>query len=322
MDGLLLLARLVLAAVFVVSGIAKLLDLAGSQSAMRSFGVPESSSKAAGIALPVIEILIAVLLLPVASAKWGALAALALLIAFIAGISYNLSRGRKFDCHCFGQLTSSEIGPSTLIRNVVLGVIALFIVIPGFASNNVGTSIGDAFGSLDPFQWVTLIVGIALIVALGAMAWLLVHLLGQNGRLLVRLDKIESALEDADIDLDYDDDDDEDEEDDEEEEEEGLAYGSPAPAFTLSGLYGETLTLDSFRAQEKPVLLIFTDPTCGPCNSLMPDVGKWQQDLADKLTTVLVSRGSLDENRNKKKQNNLTNVVMQQDNEIADAYLT
>ena len=62
MEGLLLLARLVLAAVFVVSGIAKLLDLAGSQSAMRSFGVPESSSKVAGIALPVVEILIAVLL--------------------------------------------------------------------------------------------------------------------------------------------------------------------------------------------------------------------------------------------------------------------
>jgi len=321
MDGLLLLARLVLAAVFLVSGIAKLLDLAGSQSAMRSFGVPESSSKIAGIALPVVEILIAVLLLPVASAKWGALAALALLVAFIAGISYNLSRGRKFDCHCFGQLTSSEIGPSTLIRNVVLGVIALFIVVPGFATNNVGTSIGDAFGSLDVFQWVTLIVGIAMLVALGAMAWLLVHLLGQNGRLLVRLDKIESALEDAEIDLDFDDDD-EDEEDDEEEEEEGLPYGSPAPAFTLSGLYGETLTLDSFRAQEKPVLLIFSDPTCGPCNAMMSDVGKWQQEHADKLTTVVVSRGSLDENRNKKKQNNLTNVVMQKDNEVADAYLT
>ncbi len=92
---------------------------------------------------------------------------------------------------------------------------------------------------------------------------------------------------------------------------------SPSPASTA-----KALTLDSFRAQEKPVLLIFTDPTCGPCNSLMPDVGKWQQELADKLTTVLVSRGSLEENRNKKKQNNLTNVVMQKDNEIADAYLT
>ena len=321
MDGLLLLARLVLAAVFVVSGIAKLLDIAGSQAAMRSFGVPESASKPAGIALPVVEILIAVLLLPVASAKWGALAALALLLAFIVGISYNLSRGRKFDCHCFGQLTSSEIGPSTLIRNVVLALIALFIVIPGFANNNVGTSIGDAFGTLDPFQWVTLIVGAVMVVALAAMGWLLVHLLGQNGRLLVRLDKIEAALEDADIDLDFDDDD-EDEEDEEDEEEEGLPYGSPAPAFTLSGLHGETLTLDSFRAQEKPVLLIFSDPTCGPCNSLMPDVGKWQQELADKLTTVVVSRGSLEENRNKKKQHNLTNMVMQQDNEVADAYLT
>src|SRR5215207_5423882 len=181
MDALLLVARLILAAVFVVSGVSKLFDLSGSQSAMRAFGVPERFTRAGGIALPIAEIVIAVLLIPVSTARWGALLALILLAVFIAGISYNLSRGRKFDCHCFGQLTSSEIGPSTLIRNVVLGVVALFIVVPGFATNNVGTSIGDAFGSLDAFQWVTLVVGIAMLVALGAMAWLLVHLLGQNG---------------------------------------------------------------------------------------------------------------------------------------------
>jgi uncharacterized membrane protein YphA (DoxX/SURF4 family) len=35
MDALLLAARLILAAVFVVSGISKLLDLSGSQAAMR-----------------------------------------------------------------------------------------------------------------------------------------------------------------------------------------------------------------------------------------------------------------------------------------------
>jgi len=30
------------------------------------------------------------------------LLALALLLTFIAGIGYNLSRGRTPDCHCFG----------------------------------------------------------------------------------------------------------------------------------------------------------------------------------------------------------------------------
>ncbi len=122
MDVLLLAARLILAAVFLVSGISKLFDLAGSQAAMRSFGVPESMTRAGGYLLPIVELAIAVLLIPETTALWGATLALILLAVFIVGIAYNLSRGRKFDCHCFGQLTTSEIGPSTLIRNVVLAV--------------------------------------------------------------------------------------------------------------------------------------------------------------------------------------------------------
>ena len=62
MDGLLLAARLILAAVFAVSGISKLFDLSGSQAAMRSFGVPERFTRAGGIALPIAELVIAGLL--------------------------------------------------------------------------------------------------------------------------------------------------------------------------------------------------------------------------------------------------------------------
>jgi peroxiredoxin/uncharacterized membrane protein YphA (DoxX/SURF4 family) len=317
MDALLLAARLILAAVFLVSGIAKLFDLSGSQAAMRSFGVPDSMAKSGGVLLPLVEIALAVLLVPVTTAKWGALLAFLLLVVFIAGVGYNLARGRKFECQCFGQLTRSEIGPSTLIRNLVLAVLALYVAYNGFARNTVGPAVSDWLRGLNTFEWIMLVVGVAVVAALAAISWLLVHLLGQNGRLLVRLDRIESALEDADIAIS-----DEDEEEEEEEEEEGLPYGAPAPAFSLSGLYGETMTLDALRAAEKPVLLVFSDPSCGPCNALMADVGKWQHDLTDKLTVAVVSRGSLDDNRQKKKQYNLTTVLMQQDSETADAYLT
>ena len=146
----------------------------------------------------------------------GGVAGVILLAVFIASIAYNLSKGRKFDCHCFGQLTTSEIGPSTLIRNAVLAVLAAFVTIEGFAANNVGPSIPEAVRGMDGFQWVVLVLGIVVIAVLAAESWLLVHLLGQNGRLLVRLDRIESALEDADIELS--DEDDEDEEEDEEDE--------------------------------------------------------------------------------------------------------
>ncbi len=316
MDALLLAARLILAAVFVVSGVSKLFDLSGSQSAMRSFGVPERFTRAGGIALPIVEILIAVLLIPAATAPWGALLALILLVVFVAGISYSLSRGRKFDCHCFGQLTTSEIGPPTLIRNAALAVLAAFVTISGFVYDNPGPALTEVFADLGAFEWVMLAIVVILLAALAAVGWLLVHLLGQNGRLLVRLDRIEAALEEADIEIAGDDDEDED------EEEEGLAFGAPAPAFSLSGLYGETMTLDSLRAAEKPVLLIFTDPGCGPCNAMMGDVGKWQRDLTEKLTIAVISRGSLEDNRTKAKQHNLARVLMQKDNEVADAYQT
>jgi peroxiredoxin len=318
MDGLLLAARLILAAVFAVSGISKLFDLSGSQAAMRSFGVPERFTRAGGIALPIAELVIAGLLVPAATARWGALLALILLAVFIAGISYSLFRGRKFDCHCFGQLTTSEIGPPTLIRNAVLAVLAAFVVISGFVNNTPGPGLTDVFRGLSAFEWVMLAIGVILLAALAGVSWLLVHLLGQNGRLLVRLDRIEAALEDADIEIPAADED----EDDEDEEDEGLAFGAPAPAFSLSGLYGETMTLDALRAADKPVLLLFTDPTCGPCNAMMGDVGKWQRDLSEKLTIAVVTRGSLEENRNKAKQYNLTHVLMQRDNEVADAYQT
>ena len=313
-----LAARLILAAVFAVSGISKLFDLSGSQAAMRSFGVPERFTRAGGVALPIVELVIAILLIPAATARWGALLALILLAIFIAGVSYSLSRGRKFDCHCFGQLTTSEIGPRTLVRNGILAVLAAFVTISGFANNNPGPDLTDVFQGLSAFEWVILVIGVILLAALAGVSWLLVHLLGQNGRLLVRLDRIEAALEDADIEIPATDEDD----DEEEDEEEGLAFGAPAPAFSLSGLYGETMTLDALRAAEKPVLLLFTDPSCGPCNAMMGDVGKWQRDLSEKLTIAVITRGSLEDNRNKAKQNNLTHVLMQQDNEVADAYQT
>lgn len=316
MEALLVIARLVLAGTFIVSGVAKLADLPGSRQAVASFGVPERWAKPAGLALPVLELVLAILLLPVATATLGALGLLALLIAFIIGIGINLSRGNKPDCHCFGQLSRTPIGRNTIIRNVVLAAIALFVAASGLAGNP-GPSLFAWTEDLAVLQWVLLALVIIEALVLAGVVWLLVHLLGQNGRLLVRLDNIETALEDADIDVDDDDD-----EDDEEDEDEGLPIGAPAPAFTLTGLYGETATLDSLRARGTPVLLVFSDPTCGPCNGLMPDVGKWQRDHAGKLTVAVLSRGSVDSNKSKASEHALSNVLLQADNEIADEYRT
>src|SRR5438874_6097778 len=133
MSLLLLFARLLLCAVFLVAGLAKLADLAGSRQAMRDFGVPGKLADVFGVLLPVAELASAVALIIPFTAWWGAVAAMALLLIFVAGIGYNLAHGRTPDCHCFGQLHSAPAGWSTLIRNLVLAGLAGVVV--GFGRN-------------------------------------------------------------------------------------------------------------------------------------------------------------------------------------------
>src|SRR5690242_15962461 len=122
MDIALLVSRLLLTLVFLVAGLAKLADLSESRKAMVDFGVPAFLVAHLGIGLPLTELTIAIALLPASTAWWGAIGTLALLLIFIAAISYNLARGRKPDCHCFGQIHSEPVGWPTLFRNSLLAL--------------------------------------------------------------------------------------------------------------------------------------------------------------------------------------------------------
>jgi peroxiredoxin len=101
----------------------------------------------------------------------------------------------------------------------------------------------------------------------------------------------------------------------------GLPVGSESPGFSLSGLHGDTLTLESLRSAGKPIiLLLFTDPGCGPCTAMLPEIARWQEEHAEKLTVSLISRGDPEENRAKMGEHGLTNVLLQEDWEVSEAY--
>lgn len=190
MSTVLLIARSLLTIVFAVAGLTKLADLAGSQQALRDFGVPAPLAVSFGILLPLEELAIAVMLVPSISAWWGALGALALLLLFVGGISYNLARGRTPDCHCFGQLHSAPAGWPTLIRTVVLTAMAALVVVPGPqypAPNVLGW-----LGTLAWAQRIELLVGVIGVALLAGEGWVLVQVLSQQGRLLLRIEAIES----------------------------------------------------------------------------------------------------------------------------------
>src|SRR5918999_3279592 len=138
MDSFLLIARLLLALVFALAGGAKLADRQGSRQAIIDFGVPSALAAPLGLLLPLAELTIAATLLPASTAWWGALGALALLSVFVVGITYNLARGRKPECHCFGQLHSAPAGWKTLARNGALAAVAGFIVWQGWNGGGVG----------------------------------------------------------------------------------------------------------------------------------------------------------------------------------------
>jgi peroxiredoxin/uncharacterized membrane protein YphA (DoxX/SURF4 family) len=309
MNTTLLIARLLLALVFAVAGVAKLADRPGSRQAIVAFGLPGPLAAPLATLLPLSELLVAAALIPTSTAWWGALGALGLLLFFVVGIGANLARGKRPVCHCFGQLHSAPAGWKTLARNGVLAVLATFLVWGGW-EGDVGPSAFAWIGALSTAQLLGFIGGVLVLVLLAAQWWFLLHLMRQNGRLLVRLEALENdrdgaaASQNGCRDLPA----------------EGLPVGAKAPSFSLEGLYGETLTLDALRAPGKPVMLLFTDPGCGPCSALLPEIGRWQEEHADKLSISLISRGTPEENRAKSSEHGLRSVLLQEDWEVMEAY--
>lgn len=81
----------------------------------------------------------------------------------------------------------------------------------------------------------------------------------------------------------------------------GLRVGTPAPAFELPDLNGNPVSLAAFRGQR--VLLVFSDPNCGPCNALAPVLARFHRDHGDHdLAVLMVSRGDAEANRSKARQ--------------------
>lgn len=99
---------------------------------------------------------------------------------------------------------------------------------------------------------------------------------------------------------------------------EGLPAGTPAPSFTLPRLDGGELSLEDFRG--RPLLLIFSDPACGPCDTLAPRLEEAHR-RSGSVRLLMVSRGEVEANRAKVRQQGLTfPVVLQRHWEVSRRY--
>jgi thiol-disulfide isomerase/thioredoxin len=96
--------------------------------------------------------------------------------------------------------------------------------------------------------------------------------------------------------------------------------GQAARPFDAAELGGGRLTLDALLALAKPLLLIFTDPRCGPCYELLPDIAGWRRVYGDRLTIALVSTGDPRFNLAMTAEYGIRPVLLQREREIADSY--
>jgi uncharacterized membrane protein YphA (DoxX/SURF4 family) len=131
MQTALLVARLLLAAVFASAAITKLLAPERTGATLGDLRVPRAVIPVATYALPLVELAIAVLLIPAATAPAAALAAAVLLAAFSTAISRVLARGEEVDCNCFGVVSFRQVDRTTVARDLALFAIAAFVAIAG-----------------------------------------------------------------------------------------------------------------------------------------------------------------------------------------------
>lgn len=124
--------------------------------------------------------------------------------------------------------------------------------------------------------WLVGSLGVLGVGLLAAHTWLVTHVAGQQGRMLTRVDAVETRLAAASSAA-------------------GSSSGAasdgplPAPPFRLPGLDGADFGLDDLLAHGRPLVLLFADPGGGPGAELLPEVGRWQRDHAGSVTMALIA---------------------------------
>ncbi len=114
------LARLGLAAVWLVSGWLKAADPDQTYVAVRAYDVlPTAGVDVVAALLPWLELALGVLLLAGIGTRAVAILSAALLLVFVAGVAQAWVRGLSIDCGCFGGGGAVEPGQTTYVQELL-----------------------------------------------------------------------------------------------------------------------------------------------------------------------------------------------------------
>jgi uncharacterized membrane protein YphA (DoxX/SURF4 family) len=122
------LARLGLAAVWLISGTLKAVDLDQTVVAVRAYDVlPRAVVDVVAAVLPFFEIALGLLLLLGIGTRLVAVVSGVLLLVFIAGVTQAWARGLSIDCGCFGGGGAVASGATAYVQEIMrdVGFLAL-----------------------------------------------------------------------------------------------------------------------------------------------------------------------------------------------------
>jgi protein-disulfide isomerase/uncharacterized membrane protein YphA (DoxX/SURF4 family) len=126
-----LVIRVVLAAVWAWAALSKIGNPRGFVQAVRAYdATPEWLSKAIGYGLPMLELVVAILLLIGLITRYAAAVSAVLLMVFLIGIVQASARGLEIQCGCFGgggQTTSTSY-LLDILRDLVLLALSAFLI--------------------------------------------------------------------------------------------------------------------------------------------------------------------------------------------------
>jgi peroxiredoxin/uncharacterized membrane protein YphA (DoxX/SURF4 family) len=284
MNDALVIARLGLAAVFVIAGVAKLADRPGTRQALANFDVPARFIDPLVLLLPAAELAVATALVFPTTARWGAAGSLLLLALFVVGLTRVLRRGEAPDCHCFGQLHSKPASWVTVARNLVLALPAAYVALTG-----PGPSLTSWVASTNATDlW---------LIAIGALATLATTtsvLLWRENRRLRSTDGPGVTAP--------------------------RQIGALAPQFSLPSAAGRVVSLQDLLADKRACVLTFVSPGCGPCAALLPDLARWHDTVTERLALTLVAPVEATQAEALARQHALNDVLIDEQATVMHAY--
>ncbi len=117
-------SAVLIALVFLISGLWKITDAPGAAVRMAQARVPQSLSLAAAICFGIAETFAGVMLLVPRFRRWGAWLGGAMLVAFMVFIAINYNTLRGDECNCFPWIKRA-VGPGFFVGDAIMLVLAV-----------------------------------------------------------------------------------------------------------------------------------------------------------------------------------------------------